>query len=123
MASIAAFSCCVASGIGEGDIGGGGSDNDFGPSISHAELIEASRFASQSTFGMTYEGIEEIATAGRNSWLEQQFDTPPSFLKPIAGRSGYASGCWGMGGVRREPLPSAQRHSSICLVATHDDCA
>ena len=84
MASIAVISCCVASGIGEDDIGGGGSDNDFGESISHAELIEASRFASQSTFGMTYEGIEEIATAGRDSWLEQQFDIPPSFLKPIA---------------------------------------
>lgn len=84
VAAIVVFSCVVVSPIGEGDVGGGGSGDDLGESISHAELVEASRFASQSTFGMNYEGLEEIATTGRNAWLEQQFNTPPSFLKPIA---------------------------------------
>lgn len=73
----------VVNGIGDGDIGGGPGD-DFGVTVTEVELNEASRIASQATFGLPYEGIEKIAKTGRNQWLEQQFETPPSLHKTIA---------------------------------------
>ncbi len=71
-------------------IGDGDDDDDIDPGIgsgetvSEYELYEASRFASQSTFGLRYENIEEIAKTGRRFWLEDQFNIPPTFHKPIA---------------------------------------
>ncbi len=81
---LALLATSVAFGIGDGDDDGDGGGLGLGGSVSRAELIEASRFASQATFGMDYEGIEQIAKTGRNFWLEQQFKTSPSYLKPIA---------------------------------------
>ena len=77
------FASFSIGGIGDGD-GEGGPGLDPGGSVSKYELNEASRFARQTTFGMPYEGIEAIAKTGRNAWLEQQFDIPPAFHKPIA---------------------------------------
>ncbi|MCY3883913.1 MAG: DUF1800 family protein [Gammaproteobacteria bacterium] len=73
----------VVNGIGDGDIGGGSGD-DFGVTVTKAELNEASRLASQATFGLTYESIEEIAKTGRNRWFEQQLEISPTFHTPIA---------------------------------------
>lgn len=72
-------------GIGDGD-GDGEVDPGIGSgdTVSEYELNEASRFASQSTFGLRYEDIKEIAKMGRNFWLDEQFDIPPIFHKPIA---------------------------------------
>ena len=77
------FAGVVVSGIGDDDIGGD-PGSGFGVTVSVNELNEASRIASQSTFGLTYEDIEEIAKTGRNRWLDQQFEIPPTFHKPIA---------------------------------------
>ncbi|MYF01875.1 MAG: DUF1800 domain-containing protein [Gammaproteobacteria bacterium] len=79
------IACFSISGIGDGE-----DDDDIDPGIgsgetvSEYELKEASRFASQSTFGLRYEDIKEIAKIGRNFWLEEQFDIPPTLHKPIA---------------------------------------
>ena len=79
-----------AQGIGGGDDGGGGGgiggpgDGDDDEFISQALLVEAARLASQTTFGMPYEGIVDIAKKGPDLWLEQQFITPASHHKPIA---------------------------------------
>ena len=79
------FVVVVVSGIddGAGEVGGG-PGSESGDPVTEYELNEASRIASQSTFGLPYEGIEKIAKTGRNLWLEQQFDIPPTFHKPIA---------------------------------------
>ena len=79
----ALFAGVAVSGIGDDDIGGD-PGSDFGVTVTESELNEASRFASQSTFGLPYEGIEEIAKTGRDRWLDQQFDIPPTLHKTIA---------------------------------------
>lgn len=71
----------IGDGNGDGDVDPG---IGIGETVSEYELNEASRFASQSTFGLRYEDIEEIAKMGRNFWLEEQFDIPPTLHKPIA---------------------------------------
>ncbi len=77
------FAGVAINGIGDDDTGGD-PGSDFGVTVTVSELNDASRFASQSTFGLPYEEIEEIAKSGRDRWLDQQFELPPTFHKPIA---------------------------------------
>lgn len=62
--------------------GGGGSGGGSRPPTQPpapptvAELNEASRFASQATFGMDFDGIDAIARQGKEIWLDGQFDLP-----------------------------------------------
>ena len=46
------------------------------PQPSAAELAAASRFGSQATFGLAFRDIDELARAGRTTWLERQFALP-----------------------------------------------
>jgi uncharacterized protein (DUF1800 family) len=48
-----------------------------------AELNAASRLAAQATFGMSYAGIEAIAAAGKDNWLNSQFNLPVTEHVPI----------------------------------------
>ncbi|MCY3541892.1 MAG: DUF1800 domain-containing protein [Gammaproteobacteria bacterium] len=77
------FTGNALSGIGDGD-GDFDPGIDPGETVSEYELNEASRFASQSTFGLRYDDIEEIAITGRKLWLEEQFNVPPTLHTPIA---------------------------------------
>ena len=69
--------------------GGGGGDGT--PSVrpppppppTAAEMLDASRFAAGASFGMDYAGIEEIATAGVDAWLDEQFARPVTRHSPI----------------------------------------
>ena len=69
--------------------GGGGGDGT--PSVrpppppppTAAEMLDASRFAAGASFGMDYAGIEAIATAGVDAWLDEQFARPVTRHSPI----------------------------------------
>ncbi|MGB5347941.1 MAG: hypothetical protein WBN23_17380, partial [Woeseia sp.] len=41
-----------------------------------AELADASRFASQATFGLKYSDIDALARQGKAAWLDRQFALP-----------------------------------------------
>ena len=66
--------------------GGGGStpqppDPPAPPTAS--ELKEASRFAAQATFGMSFEEIDALARSGKENWIARQFATPVSNHRPV----------------------------------------
>lgn len=66
--------------------GGGGStpqppDPPAPPTAS--ELKEASRFAAQATFGMSFEAIDALARSGKEDWIGSQFTMPVSNHRPI----------------------------------------
>ena len=67
--------------------GGGGGDDSTPlpppPPPTAAEMLEASRFAAGASFGMDYAGIEAIATAGIDAWLDEQFASPVTRHSPI----------------------------------------
>ncbi len=66
--------------------GGGGSGGSTGtnnpapapspPPPDPLNLVEAARFSSQATFGLSYKDIESLAKMGREPWLQQQFSLP-----------------------------------------------
>lgn len=41
-----------------------------------AELADASRFASQATFGVDFDGIDSLAREGKSNWIDRQFSLP-----------------------------------------------
>ena len=65
---------------------GGGGDNGGTPPAppppppppTAAELADASRFASQATFGLGFDAIGALAREGREAWLDRQFALPVS---------------------------------------------
>jgi len=66
--------------------GGGGStppppDPPAPPTAS--ELKEASRFAAQATFGMSFDEIDALAWSGKENWIGSQFVTPISNHRPV----------------------------------------
>ncbi|MEL7187286.1 MAG: DUF1800 family protein, partial [Pseudomonadota bacterium] len=70
--------------------GGGGSDNTPPvppppppPPPTTGELIEASKFASRATFGLSYDEIDALARQGRDAWLNQQFAEPVGEHTPL----------------------------------------
>ncbi len=72
--------------------GGGGSGNSPQapppnpppvPPPTTAELNDASRFAAQATFGMSFNEIDALARAGKESWLLEQFALPVSDHRSI----------------------------------------
>jgi len=48
-----------------------------------AELMEISRFLSQTTFGATIEEIEEVNALGMEAWIDQQLSLPVNELTPV----------------------------------------
>jgi len=76
-----------------GACGGGGGDGGAAipppplppppPAPTSAEMIDASRFAAQATFGLDYTGIESLARVGKSDWLETQFSTPITRHTPL----------------------------------------
>lgn len=64
----------VASGCG----GGSGNQPPTPPPAppTVAELNAASRFAAQASFGMSYADIESLASQGKETWIDRQFDLP-----------------------------------------------
>ncbi len=64
-----------------GNGGGGDDDPSAGPTL--AEMEEASRFLAQASLGASYEEIERAARMGRERWIEEQLDTPPSRHLPL----------------------------------------
>ena len=51
-------------------------------SITRDELVNASKFAARSSFGMSYTELEELATIGQGAWLDQQFALPVGLHTP-----------------------------------------
>ena len=81
--------------------GGGGGGNDrsaIPPAISNpppaapdampttAEMAAASKLLARTTFGPSYDEIEEAAGEGLEDWLDRQFAIPPSRHEPIVRR-------------------------------------
>lgn len=48
-----------------------------------ADLMEASRFLSQATFGYDKDEIEKVAEIGFEAWIEEQFFMPFEYLTPM----------------------------------------
>jgi len=48
-----------------------------------AELVAASRFAANATFGLAFGDIEVLAAEGRDAWLDRQFSLPVGSHTPI----------------------------------------
>ncbi|MGI9324634.1 MAG: DUF1800 domain-containing protein [Pseudomonadales bacterium] len=72
--------------------GGGSSRNNPAPPIGNpappqpltqAQLNSASMIAAQSTFGLTYEAIVDIAETGPETWLDEQFAVPVTTHKSL----------------------------------------
>ncbi|RMF94855.1 MAG: DUF1800 domain-containing protein [Gammaproteobacteria bacterium] len=63
--------------------GGGSNGTEPPPPLSRAQLVEASRFASQASFGLPWEEIRSLAREGREAWLERQFALPAGYHTPI----------------------------------------
>lgn len=67
--------------------GGGGSTSTPPPPPpappTTAELIEASKFASHASFGLSYDEIDALARQGRDAWLDAQFAAPVGAHTPI----------------------------------------
>ncbi|MDJ0941003.1 MAG: DUF1800 family protein, partial [Woeseiaceae bacterium] len=53
------------------------------PPPTSAELIDASRFSAQATFGLDYAGINALAEEGKSAWLERQFTLPVTNHSPL----------------------------------------
>ncbi|MBV1905036.1 MAG: DUF1800 domain-containing protein [Pseudomonadales bacterium] len=72
--------------------GGGGGEKIVTPStdpdipVSEAELLEASRFAANATFGLNYSQIHSLAQMGTESWLDAEFAKPASSHQAIVGQ-------------------------------------
>ncbi|MEM8546732.1 MAG: DUF1800 domain-containing protein [Pseudomonadota bacterium] len=71
--------------------GGGGGGGTTAPPVSNtppprtltkAELDDASRFAGQATFGLTYAELEALARSDQNTWLNTQFSLPVTLHSP-----------------------------------------
>ncbi len=72
--------------LGLGACGGGSGDPTAGPSpppLSRTQLVEASRFASQASFGLPWEELRALAREGQAAWLERQFALPVGYHTPI----------------------------------------
>lgn len=68
--------------------GGGGTSPPVAPPPppappTSAELADASRFAAQATFGLDYDAVYALAEAGKESWLNAQFNTPVTRHTPL----------------------------------------
>jgi len=76
--------------------GGGGSGSEPTPPLatpppappvvepSAAEIVAASRFSAQATFGLPFERIVDIARTGADTWLDSQLELPITRHTPIA---------------------------------------
>lgn len=68
---------------------GGGGDatpppvDNTPPPITRAEVADASRFASQASFGLPFAALEPLARQGFSAWIDAQMDLPPSLHKPL----------------------------------------
>ena len=77
---------CAAVGLaacGGGGGGGSGSAPMPPPPPTAGELNAASRLAAQATFGLNYQGIDELARQGTDGWLGEQFALPASLNEPV----------------------------------------
>ncbi len=69
--------------------GGGGNGGALPPAppppppTGMAQLVDASRFAAQATFGLDYAEIEALAGEGKEAWLDRQFSLPVGDHKSI----------------------------------------
>lgn len=78
--------------------GGGGSDRPAAPPGANnpppaadptptaAELNEAAKLLARTTFGPSYDDINQAAEDGIGNWLDEQFAMPPSYHEPIVRR-------------------------------------
>ena len=77
---------------GGGGSGGGGNAGAAGGGVgsstptppTRAQLVSASAFAAQATFGLPYSAIESLAQEGEAEWIERQFVLPVQEHTPIA---------------------------------------
>ena len=54
------------------------------PEPTQAQLISASRFGAQATFGLSYTDLRTLALQGNEQWLNQQLELPITAHTPIA---------------------------------------
>ena len=47
------------------------------------KIIDASRFLAQASMGADRTTIDSVAKLGFEAWIDQQFDVPPNFIRPI----------------------------------------
>ncbi len=47
------------------------------------KLIDAGRFLAQATLGAERATIDSVATIGFEAWIDQQFEEPPTYIRPL----------------------------------------
>lgn len=47
------------------------------------KLIDAGRFLAQATLGAERATIDTVATIGFDAWIDQQFEVPPTYIRPL----------------------------------------
>ncbi|MEL6132656.1 MAG: DUF1800 family protein, partial [Bacteroidota bacterium] len=52
------------------------------PEDDQIQIADASRFMAQASFGATYPTIQAVAQSGYTAWIEDQIQTPPTYLRP-----------------------------------------
>ncbi len=80
---LVAISACGGGGSSSSDPAAPAPQPTPAPPPTNEQLFSASRLASMSTFGVTFEGIEEIATAGNEAWLDTQLNMPATYTQGI----------------------------------------
>ncbi len=65
------------------DTGDATADKTIDGSGMDADLMEASRFLSQATFGANRQLIEDVNEIGFSTWIDNQFNEPATYMTPL----------------------------------------